>query len=222
MPIVIRPVRHAAIAALLAVPLAGAAGAGAEHDSYIAVFVDVLPDESDLTISTGLFTSTLDDQEWDTSYRIGIEAGGQGLIAEAGGPFAAYALALAYSTYETDDGSEEIEAESIMLTPRVGIGVHAGEFVLLEASGFGGLGGARFDFRNAALGIDEESDIEFAYEFGVFGSAAVALGETFLLGARVGWIRQHLEGDFDEGGGETEIDSDTEGMFYGGFAGLRF
>jgi len=210
--------------ALAPVGLAHAAVSVGETDTRLVLTGDILADESDIELSSSTGSGTLEDAEWDDSYRIGLDIGTQRILSDAGGPLLTTGLSLAYSRYVAEDDGSEFSGNAITLSPRIGVGVHATEWLFLEANAFAGLGLSQFSYEVDDLDLDDDSDGDFAWEYGIFGAASFAFAETFVVGARVGWMSQHIEGTFD-GGTLTEevtVESDSSGMFYGAMIGLRF
>lgn len=208
---------------LLAIPVLGHAAAG-EVDSRLYVFFDILPDESDLEVSNDLGSSGIEDQDWDDHWRFGLGVGTQHLLADAGGPLLTYGVELGLNRFNAEDDDEQFSGSAIMVSPRIGIGIHAVEWLFVEGVAFVGAGASRFSYEHESFDIDEDSDLELATEYGIQASVSVALAETLLLGLRAGWMAQHLEGEFDGDApvGDSTIESDTRGMHWGLFAGLRF
>ncbi|MFW5752786.1 MAG: hypothetical protein ACOCYV_01915 [Planctomycetota bacterium] len=196
-----------------------------DADMRVALTVDLLPDTSDLTLSTSNDSQEYEDEDWDDAWRVGVDFTSQRLLSEEGGPYLAYGIGLYYNYYnvESDDSNAELTNEGYMLQPHVGIGMHATEWLFLSGNAYGEIGMATFDYSaENPLGddIDEESDSEFSYGYGIYGQADFALGEKVVLGARVGWMAQELEGDLEDI--DLTIESSTDGLFYGLTAGVRF
>jgi hypothetical protein len=210
-------------ALLLAIPAQGHAVVG-DIDSRLYVFFDSLPDESDLELSNDLGNSEVEDQEWEDHWRLGLGVGTQHLFTDAAGPLLTYGVELGLNRYETEDDGESLRGQAVMVSPRVGIGIHALEWLFIEGVAFVGAGASRFSYENDTFDVDEDSDLEFATEYGIQASASVALAETLLFGLRAGWMAQQLEGEFDGDApvGDTSVESDTRGIHWGIFAGLRF
>lgn len=195
-----------------------------ERAGILYAFVDALPDESDLSVSNDLAEGDVDGAEWDDHWRAGVGFGYQALLSEVGGPMLTYGLELGYNRYRTEDDGGEFEGEALIASPYIGIGFHAFEWLFVEGGAFAGIGASRFNYQIGTLDVDEDSDVALATEYGLRVAATFALGETLLLGARAGWIAQQLEGEFDgdDPFGDTTVESDTDGIFYGLLAGLRF
>ncbi|MDA3960560.1 MAG: hypothetical protein PF961_07200 [Planctomycetota bacterium] len=196
----------------------------ADTNATIYAFVDILPDDSDLSATNDLGSGDIDGAKWDDHWRAGVGLSAQHLLSEVGGPLLTYGFELGYNRYLADDDESEFTGRALIISPRIGIGFHAFEWLFLEGSAFAGAGVSEFTYRVDPLSIDETSDLALATEYGLQASATFALAETLLLGARVGWIAQQLEGEFegDPPFVDTTLESDTTGVYYGLLAGLRF
>lgn len=201
---------------------------GAEERSTYAsglyIFVDELDDESNVKLKNNLGTMSLEDEKWDDHRRFGFGFMSQRIVGETAGFVLKYGIEIGYTGYGVNNNESDLDGEAIMLSPRIGLGVHVAEWVFIEGVAFGGLGLSQFTYENSTFGIDEKSEQEIATEYGVQVNAYFALSETLMLGARVGWMSQHLEGTFEGGGlsGDTDFESDSEGLYYGLMFGLRF
>lgn len=197
-------------------------GGGSYAAMRVSLIFDLLPDSSDITLSTGLGTTELEGHDWDDAWRLGVDFTGQYMLSEGGGPYLAYGLGLFYNRYEVTDGGSEFSGNGYMLQPHIGLGMHAAEWLFLSANVYGEVGLATFDFKSSTFpgGIDESSYNEFIYGYGIYAAADFALGETIVFGARAGWMQQELEGTFDDA--DLTVESTTDGFFVGALFGVRF
>lgn len=210
-------------AALIAAPCFFTTLAASEQDNRLYLFADVLSDDNDIELESDLGDSSIEDEgEWDDTLRMGVGSMHQYLLADEGGLLLSYGGEFSYTQYEAEGDSDNLEGELYMISPRVGIGMHASEWLFIEATAFAGIGLSSFTYNNEFGDYDEDSTGDLATEYGLNGTASFALGERVLLGVRAGWMQQNLEGTFEAENADADFESTTDGFFYGAFVGFRY